>query len=295
MLEHFYKYSDIETAEAILTNQSFRFSSPLKFNDPFDTQNELSIDFDMSKLAPAVMSVIEKYVKSDLPLPNPGDGFGKVILRLREVEKSQGYKKEKLEDLIFPLLDQIMDEINHGINKLNEEWKISLQESRVFCVTEDNDNLLMWAHYARDHTGLVFQLATLAKENDILSAARKVHYKESPVHFFSLQELVKWVLFCVEPDFRKVLFTTHAHQKSEHWYYEKEWRVVDLQQHEYKTELHVDHKFVPKQLEKIFFGCKADPRDIDRLSLIAKGINPSVGIFQSIKKPLEYALDFKEI
>lgn len=295
LIKHLYKYTDIDTAEAILSNQSFRYSSPLKFNDPFDIQNELLTDFDKSEFLSATMSVIEKYVKNDLPIPNPDHGFGKGILKLREGAKSQGYKKEQIEKLTYPLLEYLMKEINHGIEELNKQWRISMRESRVFCVTEGNDNLLMWAHYAKDHTGLVLQLATLAEEDNILSAARKVQYEEKPVQFFPLQEIVKWILFGVKPDFTRIEYSLHAHQKSKHWDYENEWRVVDMQQYKNKTELYVDHKFVPKQLVNIFFGCKAAPKDIERLSLIAKKINPSVGIFQSRKKTLEYALDFKEI
>jgi hypothetical protein len=295
LLEHLYKYTDIKAAEASLVNQSFRYSSPLKFNDPFDIQNELSPSFDMSDFPSSIMSVIEHYVKNDLPIPNSDEGFGKAILMLRGSAKSQGYKKRQIEEITYPLLGHLMDDINHAIEGLNKQWKISMLESRVFCVTEDNDNLLMWAHYAKDHTGLVFQLATLSEEDNILSAARKVHYTEKPVQFYSSQELIEWILFGVEPDFKKILYSLHAHQKSEHWDYENEWRVVDMQQYQNKAELYIDHKFVPKQLENIFFGCKADPEDIDRLSEIARGINPSVGIFKSFKKPLEYALGFKEI
>ena len=295
LLDHFYKYADIEAAEATLVNQCFRYSSPLKFNDPFDIQNELGTDFDMSEFPSATMAVIEHYVKNDLPIPNPNVGFGKAILTMREGARSQGYKKEKIEEMTYPLLGHLMDEIINGIEGLNKQWNISMRESRVFCVTEDNDNLLMWAHYSYDHTGLVFQLATLAEEDDILSAARKVEYRDNPVSFFSLQELIEWVLFGVEPDFTKVQYSLHAHQKSKHWAYENEWRVVDMQQYDHKYDLHIDHKFKPKQLENIYFGCKSDPKDISRLSKIAKEINPAVGIFQSYKKPFEYALGFKEI
>ena len=35
-------------------------------------------------------------------------------------------------------------------------WKDFLPRLRVFSVTEEKDNLLMWAHYAKDHTGVVF-------------------------------------------------------------------------------------------------------------------------------------------
>lgn len=79
-----------------------------------------------------------------------------------------------------------------------------------------------------------------------MSAARKVDYTEKPVEFLSLEDLVKWTLFEIEPDLSKLLCITHAHQKSVHWEYENEWRVVDMCQYANKRELYVDHVFVPK-------------------------------------------------
>ncbi|MCX7066193.1 MAG: DUF2971 domain-containing protein [Methylococcales bacterium] len=290
MLEHFYKYTDIETAKLILINQSFRYSSPLKFNDPFDIQNELLSSFDLNKLPTVIQSVIETYVKNDFPIQQ--DNFG--ILMLREKATSQGYNK-KIETMIYPYLQEVVNLIKDGISELNESWKTSLQESRVFCVTEGNDNLLMWAHYAKNHTGVVFQLATLAADGNILSAAEKVIYEEKPIAFYSIEELVKWILFNIEPDFSKVLYTSHAYQKSKHWEYENEWRVIDMREDKNKTEFYIDHKFESKQLQNIFFGCKTAPSNIKHLSSIARAINPSVGIYQSKKRPLEYALDFEKI
>lgn len=278
-----------------MASQSFRYSSPLMFNDPFDIQNELLPNFDLSELPAATMSVIEEYIKNDIPIPNTEDGFGEGILILREGTKSEGYKKDKIEEITYPLLGHIMDEIKHTIEGMNKLWKISLRESRVFCVTEDKDNLLMWSHYAKDHTGAVLKLATLVKEDNILSAAKKVNYEKKPIQYHSIEDLIKLILFGIDPDYSKLTYSSHSHQKSKHWSYENEWRVVDMCQYKNKTELYVDHKFVPKQLDSIFFGCKSDPGKINFLSSMAKSINPSVCIYQSIKKPLEYALDFKKI
>jgi hypothetical protein len=292
---HFYKYTDIKTAKAILENQSLRFSSPLQFNDPFDTQNEILTNFNMNEFPRVTMSVIEEYIKNDYPLPNPPNDFGKTILFLREGTKSHGYKKDKIEGIILPLLTYLRDELQNEIEKLNSSWNDSLKESRVFCMTEDNDNLLMWAHYAENHTGAVFQLATLAEDDNMLSAARKVEYKTKLIAFCSLEDLIKRVLFDIEVDFSNLKYSSHSHQKSEHWSYEKEWRVVDMCHYNHKKELYVDHKFVPNQLQNIFFGCKTKPEDIEFLSKIARTINPTIGIYQSKKRPLEYALDFEKI
>lgn len=295
MLSHFYKYTDIETAEAILTNQTFRYSSPIKFNDPFDIQKELLLNFNLNDFPKATMDMIEHYVKNNEPIPNTEDGFGKAILLLRKKTKLHGYKKKELEAITYPLLGHLVGEIQHAIEGINQLWKVSLQESRVFCVTENKDNLLMWAHYAKDHTGAVFKLASLVEEDSALSAAKKVTYENKPVQFYSIDDLIKWTIFDIKPDISQLSYALVAHQKSKHWSYENEWRVVDMCQYKNKTELYVDHKFIPKQIESIYFGCKAEPAKVKKISSMAKAINPYINIYQSRERPLEYALDFEKI
>jgi hypothetical protein len=293
--EYFFKYTDICTAEAILENRCFRYSSPLCFNDPFDIQNEITPDFDVNDFPEATMRIVEQYSKNDLPLPNPNYEFAKAILFIREKSKTQGYKKADIEAITYPVLGNLTREIQFFISQNNSHWQKSMREARVFCVTEKNDNLLMWAHYAKDHTGAVFQLATLPEQDTPLSVARKVKYEEKPVQFYSLDELIKWALFDVEPDPSKLLFTNHSYRKSKIWEYEQEWRVVDMCNYKNKCDLYVDHKFIPQQLQKIFFGCKADNNDILKIMALAKSINPQVQFYKAKKLQLEYALEFERI
>lgn len=295
MQEHFYKYTDIRTAELILDNQSFRFSSPLKFNDPFDIQNDLTPSFDLNEFPVIAMSMIEEYIKNDYPISNPEDGFAKAILFMRSCAKTQGYKKSDIERITYPLLGHLIGEVEYLISQVNAHWQKSMKDSRVFCVTEDNDNLLMWAHYAENHTGVVFELATMPEFDTPLSVARKVKYTNKPVEFYSLEDLVKWMLFGIEPDASRLQYSNHAYRKSSVWSYENEWRVVDMCHYERKQDLFVDHKFIPKQLQKIFFGCKSDEDNIRRLSNKAKDINGDVEIYRARKMQHDYALQFEKI
>ena len=70
------------------------------------------------------------------------------------------------------------------------------------------------------------------------------------------------------------------------WLYEDEWRVVDMCQYTNKTDLHVDHRFIPEQLQKIFFGCRACDGNISTLINLAKGINSRVEIYKARKQSL---------
>jgi hypothetical protein len=286
---------DVDSAKLVLKNQTFRYSSPVKFNDPFDIQNELKPDYDLSELPRVLMEVIERFVLSDKPIANAEHSFVKAILILREKSKKYGYKKSAVEQMTYPLLGHLLHETEYCISQLNAHWQKSMRDSRVFCVTEDNDNLLMWAHYAKDHTGVVFQLASLPELDTPLSVAKKVKYEKVPVQFFTLNELVLWTLFDIEPDLSEVLFSKHAFRKSDVWTYENEWRVLDMCHYPNKQDDFVDHKFIPKQLQKIFLGCKFDEDNIQDIVELAKNINPEVEILQASKHQHKYELVFKKI
>lgn len=54
----FFKYAPPETAIAVLKTKTIRYSSPLRFNDPFDVQSGLHFDFDLGTFQEKVLDRI---------------------------------------------------------------------------------------------------------------------------------------------------------------------------------------------------------------------------------------------
>ena len=52
----------MDTAIAILTNGTFRYSCPTEFNDPFDSQSEQYFDFKLSDLPDIAAKELHKIV-----------------------------------------------------------------------------------------------------------------------------------------------------------------------------------------------------------------------------------------
>ncbi len=44
--KYFFKYVSADTTLKVFQNISFKYSSPILFNDPFDTQTKLCFDFE---------------------------------------------------------------------------------------------------------------------------------------------------------------------------------------------------------------------------------------------------------
>lgn len=295
MREAFYKYTDINTAVSILKSRSFRYSSPLLFNDPFDIQNELVASFDLESLPIKTFQVMEHYILSEDKLPNNKTPFAEGILFFREKVKKYGYKKDEIKKMSLRVLDSVKEDVQNLIVQINRTWQVSMKESRVFCVTESFDNLLMWAHYADSHNGLVFEIKTLPEKDTPLIAAKKVVYEEKPILFFSIDEVINHVLFDVNLNHKEVSYVNYAHRKSKIWNYEKEWRVVDPLNYKNKTEKYVDHQFISEQIQGIYFGCKTCSKDIDEIRSLSIEINPNVKFYKAKKRITEYELDFENL
>jgi hypothetical protein len=155
-----------------------------------------------------------------------------------------------------------------------ERTQKRIDEYGIVSFSEKPDNLLMFAHYAKDHTGYCLKYKRSAE--NVLSMTRAVNYEE---HYpkFSL----------LDSEFRKkgtlgdkVLLT-----KAKCWEYEDEWRVsfANLPRRIIKS----PHSI----LEGIIFGCNMRPEQREEIFKLNKRRAKPVAIFEARKKKFEFALE----
>lgn len=292
--QFFFKYTSASTALKILKNRSFRYSSPLEFNDPFDVQTEISFDFGIDELPKIVMAEIKNIVQSPHQCPIKSDNeWSKAILLLREKVQKHGYKQQEVESLFLPFLEFLKTIIADIRGQYNRTWQSFVPRLRVFSVSTVKDEILMWSHYAKNHTGVVFKLAVLPELDNPLCAAGPIIYKKTPPVFFKIEDWITELVGIKEIDHEK-LYWEYAYTKSEIWAYEQEWRVWDLLP-EAKPELFSDYPIYPQELSAIYFGCKTEKEAKKEIISLAKEINKEVRFFQVDKIPDEYKLYCNEI
>jgi hypothetical protein len=97
------------------------------------------------------------------------------------------------------------------------------REIGILCLTEKMDNLLMWAHYASNHTGFVIALNekhSFFDRGSEIGHLKKVRYSITRPEvtlldptLSDMEHIYQWIndIFCI---------------KSEHWDYEQEWRMI---------------------------------------------------------------------
>lgn len=288
----FFKYVSAETALLILGNRTVRYSSPLTFNDPFDVQSGLHLDFDLSQLADKFIDRIRELAASPTKPPvDPDDDWGKIVLLAHHYYPTRGFPRELWEDQIRPSLDPMIQEIDSAQRGYQATWRTMLPGLRVFCVTEEWDNLLMWAHYAKDHKGAVIELWSLPEDDNALSVASSIKYCTSPPPFFTEAEWIDDLTGIKKLD-TSALYYRYVYAKSDHWAYEREWRVWYPQQ---DSGLFIDVPVRPNELKGLYLGCNADSSFIEEAKRLMSTHFPEARVAKACKKEGAYGLELQDL
>jgi hypothetical protein len=290
--EYFYKFTSMDTANLILKNGSFRYSSPASFNDPFDIQTELYFDFEIKDFPRLVTNEIDALVCGRRVAAFDGSSdWCKAIVMLQEQNKKGKYRRNHLDFLVEPLVHILSNEIEITRKKYNEHWCNQLKKLRVFCLSAHNQSILMWSHYAQYHTGVCFKLKVLPEKDNSICAAKKVDYLPDPPSFFKAEAWIDSIVLNKELEHTD-LYYRYPLSKSKIWEYEDEWRVWAPFENDGNS--YIDIPIVEGEIEAIYFGVNADHAKTKDLMTLAQ----SRGIqyfFCSEKRVKEYGLKYNKI
>ncbi len=186
---HLYKYEAF-SAQSLenLKSQVIYFSSPLRFNDPYDCALFPSI----AEPSDDDVENIRAYYLAQPDTPE--------VTRLQFMQST------------IPAL-RIMF-LRAGQDALDAEVKRFLSRRGVSCFAERPDNLLMWSHYAGHHKGFCLEFRTDSEP----------FQKICPVKYTDQMPRFDLVPMLCDQNFDQILdlFCT----KSTDWHYEREWRAL---------------------------------------------------------------------
>lgn len=304
----FYKYSTSETALLILENRKLRYSSPVFFNDPFDVQTTLDYGFTLLDLNEALQKELDRLTESEEEPPGiPGNPWYEKLLQVRQAKRGRSKSAQIQIELLREIHKQSLTRDHEKrreirIKEVNAWWRNVVKATTVFCVAEEKDNLLMWAHYANDHRGVVLEFECLSELDNPLCAARKVKYVEKPPVFGELDEYVKCYTGQIPPLEHDTLYYDLMLSKSRHWAYEKEWRVFippyDMENPTIPREANGNEilfelvRLYPQELSAVYFGCRIDPKDRKKIEECLVGDLRHAKCYYAIRNERQYRLDF---
>lgn len=286
--DFFYKYFDFEGAKKTLENRTFLYKAPAFFNDPFDSQLKLQPGISEEEMGGMLFDALAEAILDRRAEPRLGltaEVLATLPLDLTR-ETLYGLKRDLLTQLASGYFVEAHRQAAEGQSKY-------FQDNFVFCVTETNDNLLMWSHYANEHTGVVFKIKCIEEKQSLLCGALKVKYEDRYPIYGTANDWKNLISSGLIRD-RNKLYNDLILTKSSDWRYEKEWRMV-FPRPEDGGKKFVLLCFHPEEIESIFLGCRiSEENKIDLMALV-KNQYPWVKVFQARKSETEFRLHFDEI
>jgi hypothetical protein len=220
----------------------FWLSSPRDFNDPFDMTALLSMEGTADERRARFTKMVAQFSKND-----------------------RKGRREEVRRLMARPLDEWQRAMQSTMDK-------HLANFGVFSFAGDPRSILMWSHYARDHTGFCLQFE-VARDVRALCEAVPVDYVDDyPVYRWSGDE----------EQIRGALI-----HKFKQWEYEKEWRIP------WAEGAHTYLRFNPAVLSGVIFGMRATDDTISQVRAVlaerAPGL-PPVRLYRAEKHGSQYAV-----
>lgn len=260
----FYKYVTAEVAKIALVNRTLRWSSPLIFNDPSDVLREIEIEFKESELQETVATEVARIIENHELVPSSANPKLYLLLNILEIIGTQELRKLMVSEIRrFASEEHI---INKGtISKLCTTWEQQIPQMRILSLSEVNDNMAMWWHYADKHKGVVLELECIDEIDSPWLVAKPVVYQETLPMFPTKEDLVRSITGLRPIDYKQ-LFSEFMYIKKNDWAYEKEWRVVSFARPG-ESGVYSDYSVNSLNFGAIYFG--KDVREDDEKDIIA--------------------------
>ena len=177
------------------------------------------------------------------------------------------------------------------LKKLSSEASAEIHrimaDTSIFGVSETCDNILMWSHYAENHTGAVVEFRVVQEVDSSLLMAQPVRYSQEIPH------LSYDLMLMDSRKARMEILDILTLSKSEVWAYEKEWRVWSSLRD--KTQSFEIIPFAPEEIGAVYLGCKMSDTDKTQITGIIRSKYSSAKVFAAEKHPSRFELVFNKL
>jgi hypothetical protein len=260
-----YKYTRIDNyLKANLIGHQLWFSRPSDFNDINDSNLRLDDRYTDEEIRLEANFVEEQIYRDAIIGKDLSDNVLQRVAEARSVYQSV-------------LADRGPDgrpDFGHRLHRSVEAvLEYRRQNIGILCLTQENRNELMWAHYADKYQGVCLGIET--------DFDRECFVQLNPVTY--VDRLPKVKLLSHMGQNLVALYTT----KSSSWSYEKEVRAF---QHVFGN-----HRMDPRCLVKVLFGLRVRPADMKEIcSLVRDKYGRQVELLQ-MSKGKEGDLEFRAL
>ncbi|RZK56893.1 MAG: DUF2971 domain-containing protein [Pedobacter sp.] len=254
MIDYLYKYTSAENGILLLEHSKLHFNSPLKFNDPFDCH-------------PLLVKITDEYIYNVL-----SNSEYKYMLNRKGFTKS-------------PLYLNFVK--NFSKTQVKEVQSKILPNVKISCFTENKNNMLMWSHHAKDHSGVCFEFDTNAMVIYLGIQTKTTNLSNYLFLRTIYDSKCKNYIFQSSEDSSSLLMWLKT--KSIEWEYENEIRLVSLKWDENLLS-------IPQNvISRLYSGAQISKEHEEKIVKICKTNFPETGIYKMSLSDHEFQLIEKQL
>lgn len=251
-VQSLFKYGKLnEYSEAAVSTPTVWFSPLAQLNDPFECRPWFTFNGRRKDIVDSMARGLRHY-RPDLTPENARAAAVRIFRegRHRDPDTWERLRKDMIETL--------------G------------QQVGLYCLSEHNDSILMWSHYAADHSGYCLEFEA-TNHTPFFGAALQVKYSaEFPVIDFFTTPTEEQV---------DLVFLT----KYDGWSYEGEWRIIDHDTgpgiQEYPREL----------LRSVTFGLRMPDENRETIKKWVKRRGHAVKFFEARRHEQQFRIVVEEV
>lgn len=279
-----YKYVSHDSALKILTNGTLRVGRPEGMNDPFDIYIDDLFNNTLEEIQrrsiPQLIELLESDPDRFASLTGASANDVRRVFKIMASAPPPA-RAAAMEEMCATDLEKHDPELAEMRKAMEPELRsiqAQFRNTGIFCATRNNDNLLMWAHYADQHRGAVIGFRPDVVRDSFFVALEPVRYSDVRPTFYQPIDDMITKQEALSPEAISELRRMLVYSKSTHWAYEEELRVVipnyipDGQDAKFL-------RFYPTEFSELYLGCRMT--SIARASLIevATALNRNAAIF----------------
>lgn len=278
----------------MIEHRTLRWTNPLRFNDPFDTQTRIvAMNLDAERFAHAFAKRYREIVLND-ELPT----YFKTDKELHRVaalmRKASDDEKHKAVERFGGYALEMAGNLDQHLARFSAEISAHLQYGLTICLTEDINNVVMWSHYAEDHRGVGFKFRVLDELDHPFIAARKVNYSRDYISMGAAENIADH-LFDVGTIDMAALCWDLVYLKHEDWGYEREWRCyLPLLDRDAPAGF-MDYRQDPRLFESVYLGCCMPDNEAQEFVELVRRHLPATTVLKARKSTANFDLQFEPI
>lgn len=290
--QFFYKYTDFNGLKLILENSSLKWSSPIIFNDPFDHQLRFKYIFEPELAIRAFEEACKRLVYDDSIILVKPTIWSKIATVTKQF-------RDKFDERAFithmrPGIEESVSRFPQLIKQVNELILSNLINSRMLCVSEHFDNLLMWSHYADQHRGGVLRIDCIDEVDNALLVAEKVVYQEAFLEFPDIDTFIRHQTGESELDI-PAMMAKMAYIKHVGWQHEAEWRVFYPFIHEVTEKKFSIWPENRKVFAVLYLGCMMPESEQNILLTMVENLMPHMTVYKAKMMEDHFGLNFVKL